>query len=339
MRARPVFYGPVCNLLARRGTPEKWHSVGFEPATLGLQVEHHTTRLQRRTQHNLWCGNKNHTRHAVAMRQVENGPPDGQKSFLIQSEFILVISTANVRNLFLWLPWNPTYLWCAKKNHTGTLMDMRQVENTLSDGQKSFFFIQSEFYIGHFDRQREDYFFCGFLGTQHNLWCGKKSYGHAVAMRQVEVGPRWAKVFFYTKWILFWAFRPPNVRETFFCGVLGTQHGLWCEKIHTGTLWPCARSKIGPQMGKSLFLYKLNFILGHFDRQCQGNIFCGFLGTQHNLWSAEKNSYGHVVAMRQVENGPPDGQKSFFYTKWILYWSFRTPTWGKLILWLPWNLT
>ena len=44
VRTRPVFSGPVCNLLARRGTPGKWYCVGFEPATLGLQVEHHTTR-------------------------------------------------------------------------------------------------------------------------------------------------------------------------------------------------------------------------------------------------------------------------------------------------------
>ena len=53
-----------------------------------------------------------------------------------------------------------------------------------------------------------------------------------------------------------------NVRETFSVASLEPKKIVMRRKSHTGTLWTCARSKIGFQMGKSLFFYKVNFLLG-----------------------------------------------------------------------------
>ena len=112
------------------------------------------------------------------------------------------------------------------------------------------------------------------------------------------------------------------------------------KKNHAGTLWPCARSKIGPQMGKSLSFLWSEFYIGHFDRQREGSFFCGFLGTQHSLWCGKRKIIrarcGHAPGRKLA----PRWAKVFFVIQSeFLYWAFRPPRWGKLVWWLPWNPT
>ena len=69
-------------------------------------------------------------------------------------------------------------------------------------------------------------------------------------------------------------------------------------------MWPCTRSKIEAQIGRSHFLYTKEFCMGQFVKE---TFFVGSLGSQI-ICDEEEPSYGHAMAMYQVKNTAPDGK-------------------------------